>query len=78
MRHRTKSPAEETWDDIWQRRATTRSIVSMRKVFQEGDIPPGTPVSRLGDHELGWLHVAELVHLDLRPRRAGSRQWLGL
>ena len=43
MKRRKKSPAEESWDTTWQRRATADAIVAMRKLFQEGDIPPGTP-----------------------------------
>src|SRR3954453_5179241 len=58
MRRKVES-AEESWDSIWQRRATAGAIVAMRKL-QEGDIPPGTPISRLSDVELGWLHAASL------------------
>ena len=41
-------------EDEWQRRATAAAIESARKVIG-GAVPPGTPVGKLSDHELGWL-----------------------
>jgi hypothetical protein len=44
-------------EDEWQRRATAAAIESARKVIG-GAVPPGTPVGKLSDHELGWLVMA--------------------
>ena len=41
-------------EDEWQRRATAAAIESARKVIG-GAVPPGTPVGKLSDYELGWL-----------------------
>jgi hypothetical protein len=40
-----------------QRRATAAAIESARKVIG-GAVPPGTPVGKLSDYELGWLVMA--------------------
>jgi hypothetical protein len=74
---RRRRPATtETWDDIWQRRATADAIVSMRKSFEEGNIPPGTPVGNLTDHELGWLHAMGLfAWIRSRSVQATANGW---
>jgi hypothetical protein len=48
----------------------------MRKAFEEGNIPPSTPVSRLGDHELGWLHAMGLfAWIKSRAEQATANGW---
>src|SRR5260221_453881 len=44
-------------EDEWQRRATAAATESARKVIG-GAVPPGTPVGKLSDYELGWLVMA--------------------
>jgi hypothetical protein len=48
------------FDDAWQRRATAAAITAARKVVDDGAIPAGTPIGRLGDGEWGWLVTAVL------------------
>jgi hypothetical protein len=48
-------------EDQWQRDATAAAIAGARGVIQmDGPIPPGTPVGRLSDVELGWIVAAVL------------------
>ena len=48
-------------EDQWQRDATAAAIAAMRGVVQMGGpIPPGTPIGRLSDTELGWILSAAL------------------
>jgi len=48
-------------EDAWQRQATAAAIEAARGVIStDGPIPPGTPVGRLSDTELGWIFSASL------------------
>jgi len=48
-------------EDVWQRRATEAAIAAARGIVHlGGPIPPGTPIGRLTDIELGWLAAAIL------------------
>jgi hypothetical protein len=47
-------------EDAWQRRATAVAIGAARKVVNDGAIPAGTPIGRLGDVEWGWIIAAIL------------------
>jgi hypothetical protein len=48
-------------EDALQREATSRAIEAARGVIrQDGPIPPGTPIGRLGDPEWGWIVAAIL------------------
>jgi hypothetical protein len=48
-------------EDKWQRRATTAAIEAAHGVVKnDGPIPPGTPIGRLGDVEWGWIAAAIL------------------
>jgi hypothetical protein len=53
-------PMSESLDDIWQRRGMSSAVCAVRKVITGGTIPPGTPIGRLNDIELGWLVAAGL------------------
>ena len=54
-------PSISAIEDIWQRRATDAAIKAARDIIKfDGGIPPGTPISRLGDTEWGWLVAAIL------------------
>ena len=48
-------------EDQWQRDATAAATAAARRVVQMGGpIPPGTPIGRLSDTELGWILSAAL------------------
>ena len=49
----TVSPS--AMEDQWLREATRAAVEAIRKVVKEGAIPPGTPIGRLSDIELGWI-----------------------
>jgi hypothetical protein len=53
-------PTSESIDDVWQRRGMSSAVSAVRKVITGGAIPPGTPIGRLDDVELGWLVAAGL------------------
>jgi len=53
-------PSAAAIDDAWQRQATRAAIEGCRKVINDGVIPAGTPIGRLGDIEWGWLVAAVL------------------
>jgi hypothetical protein len=60
MKRKIGVPAAEAIDDIWQRQATAAAILAMRGVIRGGTIRSTTPISQLGDVELGWLFAASL------------------
>jgi hypothetical protein len=48
-------------EDLWQKRAAEASISAARGIVHPGGpIPPGTPIGRLTDTEMGWLAAAIL------------------
>ena len=54
-------PSKANIDDLWQRRATEAAIKAVRSLVQPGGaIPPGAPVGRLSDPEIGWIIAAVL------------------
>ena len=63
-------------EDQWQRDATAAAITAMRGVIQmDGPIPPGTPVGRLSDTELGWVLSAGLfAWISKRAEQAATEQ----
>ena len=62
--------------DQWQRDATAAAITAMRGVVRmDGPIPPGTPVGRLGEAELGWMLSAGLfAWISKRAEQATAEQ----
>jgi hypothetical protein len=73
-------PTSESLDDIWQRRGMGSAVAAVRKVISGGTIPPGTPIGRLDDIELGWLVAAGLFACSApvpskRPRKAPTQNW---
>jgi hypothetical protein len=73
---RKQSPTTETLDAVWQRRATADAVAAVRKVFEDGDIPRGTLVGRLSDHELGWVATAAIfAWIKSRAEAATSLGW---
>jgi hypothetical protein len=69
-------PTPEAIDDLWQRRATAAAILAVRDVIKGGTIPPATPISRLGDVEIGWLFAASLfAWVKTRAEQASSEGW---
>jgi hypothetical protein len=63
-------------EDEWQRRATAAAIEAARNVVTlGGPIPPGTPVGRLNDTELGWVLAAMLfAWVRTRAEQAATEQ----
>jgi len=63
-------------EDRWQRDATAAAIAAMRGVVQMGGpVPPGTPVGRLSDTELGWMFSASLfAWICKRAEQAATEQ----
>jgi hypothetical protein len=63
-------------EDQWQRDATAAAIAAMRGVVQtNGPIPPGAPVGRLSEIELGWLLAAALhAWISKRAQQAAAEQ----
>ena len=63
-------------EDQWQRDATAAAITAMRGVVQmDGPIPPGTPVGRLSETELGWILSAGLfAWISKRADQATAEQ----
>jgi hypothetical protein len=63
-------------EDQWQRDATAAAIAAARGVVQiDGPIPPGTPVGRLSETELGWMFSASLfAWISKRAEQAAAEQ----
>src|SRR5262249_16331175 len=63
-------------EDQWQRDATAAAIAAARGVVQmDGPIPPGTPVGRLSDTELGWIISGVLfAWIGKRAEQAAAEQ----
>jgi hypothetical protein len=63
-------------EDQWQRDATAAAIAAARGVVQmDGPIPPGTPIGRLSDTELGWILAAMLfAWISKRAEQAAAEQ----
>jgi hypothetical protein len=63
-------------EDMWQRQATAAAIAAIRGVIQmDGPIPPGTPIGRLSDTELGWIFAAVLfAWISKRAEQATAEQ----
>jgi len=63
-------------EDQWQRDATAAAIAGARGVVQMGGpIPPGTPIERLSDTELGWIVSAALFGwIRVRAQQATAEQ----
>ncbi len=63
-------------EDQWQRDATAAAITAARGVVHaDGPIPPGTPVGKLSDVELGWILAAQLfAWISKRAEQAAAEQ----
>jgi hypothetical protein len=61
-------------EDVWQRKATEAAIAAVRNVVKPGGaIPPGAPVGRLSDIEIGWIVAAVLFGwISTRAEQATS------
>jgi len=68
--------SETALEDEWLRRATAAAIAAARDVIKlDGPIPPGTPVGRLADVELGWVLAAMLfAWVRTRAEQAACEQ----
>jgi hypothetical protein len=74
MRRRIGFPSAESVEDAWQRRATEAAIKAVRDLAKPGGaVPPGTPIGRLSDTELGWIIAAALFGwMSTRAEQATS------
>jgi len=68
--------SETALEDEWLRRATAAAIAAARDVIKlDGPIPPGTPVGRLANVELGWVLAAMLfAWVRTRAEQAACEQ----
>ena len=68
------TPVATAIQDAWQRLATADAIEAVRNLTKPGGaIPPGTPVGRLSDSELGWIVAAVLfAWISTRATQATS------
>jgi hypothetical protein len=64
-------------NDAWLRKASAAAIAEARKAIRDdGAIPPGTPVGRLNDRELGWIVSGSLAGwIDVRSQQATEEGW---
>jgi hypothetical protein len=64
-------------NDLWTKRAWLAAIAEARKaVKDDGAIPPGTPVGRLTDRELGWIVSGALFGwITARSQQATEEGW---
>ena len=54
-------PSPSAIEAIWQREATRAALAAVRDLTKPGGaIPPGAPLGRLSDTELGWVVAAVL------------------
>lgn len=67
-------PSKANIDDLWQRRATEAAVKAVRGLVQPGGaVPPGAPVGRLSDTEIGWIVAAVLfAWISARAEQATS------
>jgi hypothetical protein len=68
------TPTAAAIEDAWQRRATEAAIAAVRDAAKPGGaIPPGVPIGRLSDIELGWIVAAALfAWISVRATQATS------
>jgi hypothetical protein len=59
-------------EDEWQRKATEAAIAAARKIaLNSTGLPPMTPVSKLSDHQWGWLIVGGIfAWIQIRVEQA--------
>jgi hypothetical protein len=69
-------PSITAINDQWQRDATAAAIAAVRDITKPGGaIPPGAPVGRLSDVELGWIVAAVLfAWISKRAEQAASEE----
>jgi hypothetical protein len=59
-------------NDEWQRQTTAAALVGAKTMIGE-TIPPGTPIGRLGDRELGFIITSVIfAFVETRARQAMS------
>src|SRR5262249_1455007 len=63
-------------EDQWQRDATAAALAGGGGVVQmDGPIPPGTPIGRLSDTEMGWIVAGVLfAWISKRAEQAAAEQ----
>jgi hypothetical protein len=64
-------------NDAWTKRASLAAVAEARKAIKDdGAIPPGTPVGRLSDRELGWIVSGALFGwICTRAQQAVEEVW---
>jgi hypothetical protein len=66
-----------TQNDVWTKKASEAAVAEARKAIKDdGAIPPGTPVGRLSDRELGWITSGALLGwITVRSQQAVEENW---
>ena len=64
-------------NDAWTKKASLAAVAEARKAIKDdGAIPPGTPVGRLSDRELGWIVSGALFGwISARSQQAVEQSW---
>ena len=72
-----REPSLTAQNDAWLRKASAAAVAEARKAIKDdGAIPPGTPVSRLSDRELGWVVSGALFGwITTRSQQASEEGW---
>jgi hypothetical protein len=70
-------PSLSAQNDAWTKRASLAAVAEARKAIRDdGAIPPGTPVGRLNDRELGWIISGALLGwITTRSQQAAEEGW---
>jgi hypothetical protein len=76
MKRQPGFPTASAMEDAWQRRGTAAAIAAVRKVVHsDGVIPPGTPIGKLNDTEMGWFVAAALFGwIGVRAQQATAEE----
>jgi hypothetical protein len=77
MSAKPREPSLSDRNDAWTKRASLAAVAEARKAIRDdGAIPPGTPVGRLNDRELGWIVSGALFGwIATRAHQATEEGW---
>ena len=77
MTAKPREPSLTAQNDAWTKRASLAAVAEARKAIKDdGAIPPGTPVGRLTDRELGWIVSGALFGwISTRAQQATEEGW---
>ena len=78
MTAKPREPSLTAQNDAWTKRASLAAVAEARKAIKDdgAGIPPGTPVGRLNDRELGWIVSGALFGwISVRAQQATEEGW---